>query len=1282
MKIKGLKTWRKKGLAILLTAAVLTSGLGFKSNASSRAGETTGFQNIFEGIGRYNFQAAGSNNMDVKLAPGGTDYYYNAVNTKNYPAMDETRAKRVRDLVRGETTSFQQIAIWQREFIRENSGNAQLDADKNTITNMTRSYLQIDNPTGVQVALLQYVKSVETTGEDLKNRDQVVLVSPSGTAYYLKPDASSPIDKHYEAGSAPAYKSTYLNKDMNATRIVYGDIDITDIVKKEGKGWYSLSLLDATLNVPAGNSSTMAGWSVTAVEEDLSNPIRYTKLAAGYSEAQAGKEILVTMDDNFKTTNTPTAKLIATFLDGDAGGSVKSPSDEAYIRSGGKQVTLGIPAKQIQNDGGTAQIPERPSYDFMCGIMDTIRTPQYQYNNSNEYCLFNMDIDSNYITGNGGFTFVSAPKSEWMLARSMGISVDIVLPEPVISKSVVDLNGGNLEIGDELEYTITVENKSEISPAFNINVEDLLENKVGYVSGSAKLDDVVMTDAKDGQDSYSYDNTSKTLAYSKDKLDIKEKINLSFKVKVLEGMDGQKISNVADLTYKNFEEGSSIGEKLNTPLSSEGAAETLIVEGPPVLVVEDKTISQGTDLNLEDLIKEVTDPNDGAIDPKNVVIDKGDFDPNKPGEYEITFTVTDSSGNKTTTTSKVKVTGVPTIITDSAVIDLGEEIDLNSLVASANDHEDGDLKDKVTIKDDGGFNKDIPGTYTITYEVTDADGNTTTTTSTVRVKGTPQLEVTDKIVIQQGDEIDLKDLVTSATDIDDGDLKDNVEIIKGGFDPNVPGTYEITYKVTDSDGNEVIKVGTVVVEGKPVLGTKDTTVYEDEPLSIEDLKKLVEEAKDLEDGDLTAKVEVTNTGGYKPGEENEPGTYEITYQVTDSAGNMIESTSTITVLPKEKPIIQTHDITVKEGTDLDLLDLIDSATDREDGDLKEKVTVKDLGGYNKDVPGTYEITYEVTDADGNTVTETATVTVKAKEKPVLTTSNKVIEKGTELDLHSLIVSAQDEEDGDLKDKVTILNDGGFNKDKPGDYIIVYEVVDSDGNRVISTSVVTVKETIIKNENPIIVANDKTIEAGMELNLLDLVASATDKEDGDLKNKVTVKDNGGFNKDVPGEYTVVYEVTDSNGNTTTKAVTVTVKEKKETNSGPILDGNDTWYETGSNPSQEQLLKDLGIVARDQDGNPLEVTIDTSKVDFNKSGKYPVTITTTDKNGNTTTKTLYITIKDKDLSKKPLITTRRGAKPTTLIAPKTGDTMQIFVYVILGLSGVGGFMISLGRRRVKK
>lgn len=82
------------------------------------------------------------------------------------------------------------------------------------------------------------------------------------------------------------------------------------------------------------------------------------------------------------------------------------------------------------------------------------------------------------------------------------------------------------------------------------------------------------------------------------------------------------------------------------------------------------------------------------------------------------------------------------------------------------------------------------------------------------------------------------------------------------------------------------------------------------------------------------------------------------------------------------PSLTVQDKTITEGDSLDLRSLIVSATDKEDGDLKDKVVIADQGGYSNTKPGSYKIVFQVTDKGKACVSKTATVTVNKKPTSV------------------------------------------------------------------------------------------------------------------------------------------------------------------------------------------------------------------------------------------------------------------------------------------------------------
>lgn len=82
--------------------------------------------------------------------------------------------------------------------------------------------------------------------------------------------------------------------------------------------------------------------------------------------------------------------------------------------------------------------------------------------------------------------------------------------------------------------------------------------------------------------------------------------------------------------------------------------------------------------------------------------------------------------------------------------------------------------------------------------------------------------------------------------------------------------------------------------------------------------------------------------------------------------------------------------------------------------------------------------------------------------------------------------------------------------------------------------------------PVLTVRDMTVTKGdKNFNLLDLVVSATDKEDGDILNKVDIVNNGNFDINMPGKYDIKFFVSDKDGNEVTATATVTVTDKSAT-----------------------------------------------------------------------------------------------------------------------------------------
>ncbi|MBU1141787.1 MAG: DUF5011 domain-containing protein [Firmicutes bacterium] len=142
----------------------------------------------------------------------------------------------------------------------------------------------------------------------------------------------------------------------------------------------------------------------------------------------------------------------------------------------------------------------------------------------------------------------------------------------------------------------------------------------------------------------------------------------------------------------------------------------------------------------------------------------------------------------------------------------------------------------------------------------------------------------------------------SATDSIDGDVTSNITYDDSEIDLTIPGIYTLTYYVSDSSNNQIstsvsiIVIETVVIEDTTpplIIGVSPITYYlgDTEPDLLDGLV-----AFDPEDGTLTDEIVVDDS------EINwvEIGIYNITYSVTDSAGNMYVITVQVTVRDLEQ----------------------------------------------------------------------------------------------------------------------------------------------------------------------------------------------------------------------------------------------------------------------------------------------------------------------------------------------------------------------------------------------
>jgi hypothetical protein len=212
-------------------------------------------------------------------------------------------------------------------------------------------------------------------------------------------------------------------------------------------------------------------------------------------------------------------------------------------------------------------------------------------------------------------------------------------------------------------------------------------------------------------------------------------------------------------------------------------------------------------------------------------------------------------------------------------------------------------------------------------------------------------------------------LGATATDSCAGNLTGAITINAAGINPNAVGSYTVMYNVVDPSGNHATTVSrtvNVVDTTKPVVTLKGA-----DPMTIECHTSFTDPGATAADtcaGDLSAYVSAL--GSVNP---NAPGTYTLTYAVTDHSGNTGTATRTVNVVDTIHPSITVNGsnpmVVYLNGT---FVDPGATAIDTCAGSLPVSVS----GSVNVNAVGTYTLTYGATDPSGNTCAATRTVYVQ------------------------------------------------------------------------------------------------------------------------------------------------------------------------------------------------------------------------------------------------------------------------------------------------------------------
>ena len=315
----------------------------------------------------------------------------------------------------------------------------------------------------------------------------------------------------------------------------------------------------------------------------------------------------------------------------------------------------------------------------------------------------------------------------------------------------------------------------------------------------------------------------------------------------------------------------------------------------------------------------------------------------------------------------------------SATVNLNVGDTYTELGATATDNVDGDLTGSIVIGGDT-VNTNIGGTYVVTYNVSDTAGNAavevTRTVNVIPDTTAPVITLIGAATINLNIGGTYNEQGATATDNIDGDISANIVIGGDTVNTSIAGTYVVTYNVSDAAGNAAAEVTRTVIVAADTTAPVITLIG-NASITLELGQTYNEQgatATDNVDGDISANIVI----GGDTVNTNVAGTYIVTYNVSDAAGNAAaQVTRTVTVNPDTTPpvivLIGSSPVNLTVGDTY--TELGATATDNIDGDISANVVI---GGdaVNTGAAGTYIVTYNVSDNAGNAAAQvTRTVNV-------------------------------------------------------------------------------------------------------------------------------------------------------------------------------------------------------------------------------------------------------------------------------------------------------------------
>ncbi|MGB3733681.1 MAG: Ig-like domain-containing protein [Ilumatobacter sp.] len=278
-----------------------------------------------------------------------------------------------------------------------------------------------------------------------------------------------------DAAGYTSIVATQVDASPTATGPRYqGFADVTGLVQSARSGEYTVA------NLQAGRGADRyGGWALVVVYQDPNEPVRNLTVFDGYGLVEAGANNNVSFPvSGFRT---PPTGPVRTRL-----GVVAYEGD------------LGLVGDSLRLNSTILTNSLNPSNNFfnssLTGFESTNRTGDpFQAN------MLGFDIDTIRATdvlanGATSATINMTTNNDTYFPGAVSFSTELFAPRLDLDKTGVDVNGGTLDVGDQVLYSVRVTNNGQ-DAASEVEVSDAIPAGSTFVPGSILVDGARVSDA-------------------------------------------------------------------------------------------------------------------------------------------------------------------------------------------------------------------------------------------------------------------------------------------------------------------------------------------------------------------------------------------------------------------------------------------------------------------------------------------------------------------------------------------------------------------------------------------------------------------------------------------------------------------------------------------------------------------------------------------------------------------------------------------------------------------